>query len=56
MGRVFAFIPKVKISNLTDGVSSDNMLQLHFIYQILHLKHCKNINFENSYLIKILFK
>jgi len=29
---------------------------LHFIYQILHFKHYKNINFENSYLIEILFK
>ncbi len=29
---------------------------LHSIYQILHFKHYKNINFENSYLIEILFK
>jgi len=26
------------------------------IYQILHFKHHKNINFENSYIIEILFK
>jgi hypothetical protein len=29
---------------------------LDFIYQIFHFKHYKNINFENSYFIEILFK
>jgi len=29
---------------------------LHSIYRILHFKHYKNINSENSYLIEILFK
>jgi hypothetical protein len=29
---------------------------LHSIFQILHFKHYKNIKFENSYLIEILFE
>ncbi len=29
---------------------------IYMIYQILHFKHYKNINFENSYFIEIFFK
>jgi hypothetical protein len=30
----------------------DAHITLHSIYQILHFKHYKNINFENSYLLR----